>query len=57
LLRRDDALRQELIANGLAAIQSRHSCAHRAAELIGVLTRLGAGVTAKNNERTIGVAS
>ena len=40
---RDDAgLRQALVANGLAAIRARHSCAHRAAELLGVLRGLGA---------------
>ncbi len=40
---RDDAgLRRTLVANGLAAIRARHSCAHRAEELLGVLRGLGA---------------
>lgn len=40
---RDDAgLRQSLVENGLAAIRSRHSCAHRADELLAILTRLDA---------------
>jgi len=40
---RDDAdLRRSLVANGLAAIRSRHSCAHRADELLTTLAKLGA---------------
>ena len=39
---RDDAgLRRTLVANGLAAIRARHSCAHRAEELLGILRGLG----------------
>jgi spore maturation protein CgeB len=39
---RDDAgLRRTLVANGLEAIRARHSCAHRAAELLGILRGLG----------------
>jgi spore maturation protein CgeB len=39
---RDDAdLRASLVANGLAAIEARHNCAHRAAELLGITARLG----------------
>ena len=39
---RDDAgLRRALVANGLEAIRARHSCAHRAAELLGILRGLG----------------
>lgn len=40
LLRRDPALRQELICNGLDAIEARHSCAHRVEELLGIVGRL-----------------
>jgi spore maturation protein CgeB len=38
---RDDAdLRAELAAKGLATIRSRHTCAHRAEELLGVVARI-----------------
>ncbi len=40
LLRRDHDLREELIRNGLAAIETRHSCAHRALELLAIIDRL-----------------
>jgi spore maturation protein CgeB len=40
LLRRDEALRQQLTRNGLAAIAGRHSCAHRAGELLTILETL-----------------
>ncbi|MBA2918987.1 glycosyltransferase [Sphingomonas sp. MAH-20] len=40
---RDDAdLRASLVANGLAAIRDRHSCAHRARELIDIVAQLAA---------------
>ncbi len=39
---RDDAgLRARLAAHGLATIRARHTCAHRAEELVGILARLG----------------
>lgn len=41
-VRNEPALRQGLVANGLAAIRDRHSCAHRARELLDILTRLSA---------------
>ncbi len=41
-IRADAGLRATLAANGLAAIAARHSCAHRAAELIGLVGALGA---------------
>ncbi|MBD0274500.1 MAG: glycosyltransferase [Acetobacteraceae bacterium] len=41
-VRGDAGLRRSLAANGLAAIRARHSCAHRAEELVGVLRGLGA---------------
>jgi spore maturation protein CgeB len=45
---RDDAgLRRTLVANGLAAVRARHSCAHRAEELLGILRDLGAGADEK----------
>jgi len=37
----DAALRQSLRLNGLAAIASRHSCLHRAHELLAIAQRLG----------------
>ncbi|HYI82255.1 MAG TPA: glycosyltransferase [Acetobacteraceae bacterium] len=40
-IRDDAALRRTLVANGLAAIRARHSCAHRAEELLGILRSLG----------------
>lgn len=36
----DAGLRAELAAHGLATVRARHSCAHRAAELLGVVERL-----------------
>lgn len=41
-LRDDPSLRQSLVESGLEAIRARHSCAHRAEELLGILARLGA---------------
>ena len=41
-LRDDPDLRASLVATGLAAIRARHSCAHRAQELLGILERLAA---------------
>lgn len=38
----DSALRETLVARGLAAIRARHSCDHRAAELLAHVARLGA---------------
>ncbi len=39
-LRDDAALRHALVESGLERIRARHSCAHRADELMGVLARL-----------------
>jgi spore maturation protein CgeB len=40
---RDDAgLRAALVASGLARIRDRHTCDHRAAELVAIAARLGA---------------
>lgn len=39
-LRADAGLRAELTRNGLATIRSRHSCAHRARELLAIAERL-----------------
>jgi spore maturation protein CgeB len=41
-LRDDPDLRASLVANGLATIRARHSCAHRAAELLDIVERLAA---------------
>lgn len=41
-LRDDPGLRAALAANGLAAIQARHSCARRARELLSIFDRLAA---------------
>jgi spore maturation protein CgeB len=46
-VRGDAGLRGSLVANGLAAIRARHSCAHRTAELLGVLRGLGVEETEK----------
>ena len=45
-LREDPELRQALARNGLRTIEARHSCAHRAEELLGVLAALGRGAPA-----------
>lgn len=42
VLQHDPDLRRSLVENGLAAIRSRHSCAHRAEELLAILERYGA---------------
>ncbi|MFT8244349.1 CgeB family protein [Roseomonas sp. BN140053] len=39
-LRHDPALRRDLAARGLATVRARHSCAHRAEELLGILATL-----------------
>jgi spore maturation protein CgeB len=41
-LRDDPELRETLVANGLAAIRARHSCAHRAQELLDIVASLAA---------------
>jgi spore maturation protein CgeB len=40
-LRHDDALRSALTASGLERVLSRHTCAHRADELLAIAARLG----------------
>jgi spore maturation protein CgeB len=40
-LLQDEAMAQELAANGLETISSRHTCAHRVDELLSILSRLG----------------
>jgi spore maturation protein CgeB len=42
-VREDADLRNSLIENGLSAIRSRHSCAHRAEQLLAILATHGAG--------------
>ena len=39
-LREDAGLRAALAANGLATVRARHSCAHRAAQLLGIVAAL-----------------
>ncbi len=41
-LRDDPALRAALVASGLETIRARHTCAHRADDLLALLARLGA---------------
>jgi spore maturation protein CgeB len=41
-LKGDPDLRRALVANGLSAIRSRHTCAHRVDQLLAILTTLGA---------------
>jgi len=40
-LRRDDAARRQLAAAGLATIRARHTCAHRAEQLVSMVEELG----------------
>ena len=40
-LLRDDLARQQLASNGLETIQRRHTCAHRAVELLDICQELG----------------
>jgi spore maturation protein CgeB len=42
-LRADPALRTDLARSGRASIEARHSCAHRAQELLAIAARLGHG--------------
>jgi spore maturation protein CgeB len=44
-LQADAGLRAALAASGLAAIRARHTCAHRAAELLAITARLRAPAT------------
>ena len=39
-LRHDPALRDHLVAHGLATIRARHTCAHRAAELLALVATM-----------------
>jgi spore maturation protein CgeB len=41
-LAHDPDLRRSLVENGLSAIRSRHSCAHRAEQLLAILKNYGA---------------
>jgi spore maturation protein CgeB len=41
-LRNDPGLRQHLAENGLRSISTRHTCRHRAQQLLGILGELGA---------------
>ncbi len=45
-LRDDPDLRSELVASGLARIRARHTCGHRADELLAIAARLGTRQTA-----------
>jgi spore maturation protein CgeB len=45
-LRDEPGLRAALAANGLATIAARHSCAHRARELLGIVAALRAAARA-----------
>jgi len=62
VLRRDEDLRDDLIRNGLAAIRSRHSCAHRVGELLAILNTLRPQATPakaklkKSQEPRLGIA-
>ncbi|MBE7220468.1 MAG: glycosyltransferase family 1 protein, partial [Caulobacteraceae bacterium] len=44
-LRDDAGLRAQLVAQGLATIQARHTCAHRAEELLTIAASLRAPAT------------
>ena len=44
-LRDDPALRDSLVRHGLETIRARHTCGHRARELLALLPRLGATAT------------
>jgi spore maturation protein CgeB len=44
----DPELRRSLVANGLETIRARHTCAHRAEELLAIVERL----TTPANQRT-----
>jgi spore maturation protein CgeB len=39
-LRSDPALRASLVASGLETIRARHTCEHRAAELLAIAAQL-----------------
>jgi spore maturation protein CgeB len=46
-LRNEPALRASLVAHGLETVRARHSCAHRADELLAVVERLAARAPAR----------
>ena len=54
LLRNDTALRDELVCNGLAAIEARHSCAHRVEGLLTLLATLRGRAWAAAKRQKIG---
>ena len=41
-VRDDPDLRQSLVRNGLETVRARHTCGHRADELLGILAKLKA---------------
>jgi spore maturation protein CgeB len=45
-LQADAGLRAALAASGLATIRARHTCAHRAEELLGIAESLAGGLRA-----------
>lgn len=51
-LRDDPALRQSLARSGLETIRATHSCAHRADELLAILTRLRGGSGAAQRDES-----
>jgi spore maturation protein CgeB len=46
-LQNDPALRAALVKSGLETVQARHTCAHRADELLGIVARLTSPVPAR----------
>jgi spore maturation protein CgeB len=53
-LRSDADLRHDLIRNGLASIEARHSCAHRAEELLSIIEKLRGRPAGRMPVRTAG---
>jgi spore maturation protein CgeB len=53
-LRSDADLRHDLIRNGLKAIEARHSCAHRAEELLSIIEKLRGRPAGRMPVRTAG---
>ena len=52
-LKSDPGLRASLVSNGLETIRARHSCAHRAAELLAIVDQLGGGSQAAAEPRAV----
>src|SRR3546814_1135838 len=52
MLKEEPAVRAALVASGLETIRARHSCAHRADELLGIVQSLAPSAEFRSEEHT-----